>query len=95
MNSLSAYRTELEGIFRCQKHTQYLGMTPAEVEQWCDNEQAVKDTDVPIWSPAGMIGADADIILAIHHLQEELGWDSYHCRHIYAHQDEREAPKEG
>lgn len=91
MTSLSAYRTELEGVFRCLKHVKYLGLTHRDIKQWCDNKQAVISVDQPIYSPAGMVGADADIVLAIHHLISNEEW-THQIRHVYAHQDTREAP---
>ena len=56
MSSLSAYRTELEGEFRCLKHVEYLDIPVSEIEQWCDNERAVIAAAEPIWSPSGMVG---------------------------------------
>jgi hypothetical protein len=75
INSLSSYRAELEGTFRLLKHIEYLGMTPEEVIHWCDNEAAVLATNkTEPDCPSELIGADADIILAImqHH---KKNWD--------------------
>lgn len=48
-------------------------MPVAEIEQWCDNKRAIVAAAEPIRSPSGMVGADADIIMAIHHLQSKMG----------------------
>ena len=89
INSLSSYRAELEGTFRLLKHIEYLGMTPEEVTHWCDNEAAVLDTNkTEPACPSELIGADADIILAIMHHKRKTGIKST-CHHVHAHQDEK------
>jgi hypothetical protein len=42
--TMTADRAKLEGTFRLLKHIEYLGMTPLEVIQWCDNKGAVAAT---------------------------------------------------
>jgi hypothetical protein len=89
-SSYTSHRIELEGIFRALSHLDYLNMTPTMVEQWCDNEQAVKDTGNPLADPSAMIKAEADIILAIHHLKNRLPYHTW-IRHVYGHQDTKKA----
>jgi hypothetical protein len=43
--------------------------------------------------PAGMSKADADIILAIHHLKSNPQFP-VDCRHVYGHQDEKNRKKQ-
>lgn len=94
ISSLSSYRSELEGIYRSLLHVQYLGLTPIEIQHWCDNESAVNDCNRPLYSPAAMGKSDADLLLAIHHLRTIMEENSrIHCRHIYGHQDTRATPQ--
>jgi hypothetical protein len=86
INSFTSHRTELEGIFRALYHLDFLNMTPNMVDQWCDNLQAVKDTDQPIQDPSGMLKAEADIILTIHHIKNRSPYQT-RIRHVYGHQD--------
>jgi hypothetical protein len=69
VSSYTSHHIELEGIFRALHHLNFLNTTPTMADQWCDNEQAVKDTTIPIENPSRMLKAKADIILAIHHLK--------------------------
>jgi hypothetical protein len=71
---------------RALHHLDYLNMTPKMVDQWCDNLQAVKDTTNPIRDPSGMLKAEADIILAIHHIKNRNPYQT-RIRHVYGHQD--------
>ena len=41
VNHVTAYQSELEGIFRTLSQLDYLNMTPSEVLHWCNNEQSV------------------------------------------------------
>ena len=86
VNATSSYRSEANNVFRGLAHIQYLGLTPKEVAQWCDNEQVVKDSETPLDTPKKMLHADADMILAIHHLRNRA---DFHVtlRHVYGHQD--------
>ena len=71
-------------------HIRQLGITPKEIQQWCDNESAVSDSNRPLVTPAAMIKPDADILLAIHHLRSHMERHcTIHCTHIYGHQDTR------
>ena len=89
--SLSSYRSELEEIYRSLSHIQYLGMTPREIQHWCDNKSAVDDSNRPLSTPSAMGKPDADLILAIHHLRAIMETKmTVRCRHIYDHQDTRE-----
>jgi hypothetical protein len=69
VSSYTSHRIELEGIFCMLHHLNFLNMTSTIADQWCNNEQVVKDTTRPIKDPSGMRKAKADIILAIHHLK--------------------------
>ena len=86
INSHTSHRIELEGIFRTLHHLDCLKMTPKMVYQWCNNMQAVKDTSNPIQTPSRMLKAEADIILAIHHLKNRHPYQTG-IRHVYGHQD--------
>ena len=72
INAVSSYRSELEGVFRSLKHLEYLNITPKEVRQWCDNERSVISSREPPTRTGGMIKANVDLILAIHHLKNNL-----------------------
>jgi ribonuclease HI len=86
ISSYTSHRIELEGIFRALHHLDLLNITPKMVEQWCDNEQAVKDSTTTPDGPSMMIKAEADIILAIHHLHNRFPFHT-NIKHIYGHQD--------
>ena len=86
ISSYTSHRIKLEGIFRALHHLDLLNITPKMVEQWCDNEQAVKDSTTPPDGPSMMIKAEADIILAIHHLRNRFPFHTS-IKHIYGHQD--------
>jgi hypothetical protein len=90
ISSLSSYRSELEGIYHSLLHIRQLGITPREIQQWCDNESAVSDSKHPLITPTAMIKPDADVLLAIHHLRSHMERHcTIHCTHIYGHQDTR------
>ena len=55
INSITSYRAELEGVHRCLKHVQYLGISPGELEQWFDNEQVVRAAAKSPYTPSGMV----------------------------------------
>ena len=75
------------------KHLEYLNTTPREVRQWCNNKRSViSSREAPIIT-AGMIKADADLILAIHHLKNNLKFP-VECRHVYGHQDGKDKKKQ-
>jgi len=59
ISSYTSHRIELEGIFRALHHLDLLNITPKMVEQWCDNEQAVKDSTTTLNGPSMMIKAEA------------------------------------
>jgi ribonuclease HI len=86
ISSFTSHRIELEGIFRALHHLDLLNITPKMVEQWCDNKQAVKDSTTTTDGPSMMIKAEADIILAIHHLRNRFPFHT-NIKHIYGHQD--------
>ena len=89
VNSCSSYRSELEGIYRTLKNVEYLGMTPEEVEHWCDNKTGVINSETRSTTPSTMIAPDADLVLAIHHLQSTIKY-TVKCHHIYGHQRQRQ-----
>ena len=70
ISSVSPYRTELEGVFRCLYHLEQAGLSHAEAEHWCDNDRAVAGSNRPLTTPKGMLSADADVVLAIHALRQ-------------------------
>ena len=92
ISSYTSHRIELEGIFRALHHLDLLNITPKMVEQWCDNEQAVKDSSTTPAGPSMMIKAEADIILAIHHLRNRFPFHT-NIKHIYGHQDTRKSKR--
>ena len=55
--------------------------------------RTVRITNKEIWSPKDMGKPEADILLAIHHLKKDLP-NVKECRHVYAHQDTRNAKKQ-
>lgn len=90
ISSVSSYRSELEGIYRSLTHLHQLGITPLEVQHWCDNESAVNDCNRGLHTPAAMGKPDADLILAIHHIRTIIEKRTrVVCQHIYGHQDTR------
>ena len=74
------------------KHITLCGMESIEVEQWCNNLRAVHSTNKELLNPKCMGKPEADIILAIHHLKRDLP-NVKECKHLYAHQDTRNAKK--
>jgi hypothetical protein len=92
ISSVSSYRSELEGIFRSLKHLEYKNVTPTMVQHWCDNERGVISSNTPPWCPADMMKADADLVLAIHHLKSTLPFP-VKCQHVYGHQDSKKRKK--
>ena len=72
INVMLSYRSELEVIFPSLKHLEYLNITPREVRQWYDNERSVISSREAPTRIVGMIKADVDLILAIHHLRNSL-----------------------
>ena len=72
ISSYTSHRIELGGIFRTLHHLDHLNITTKMVEQWCDNKQADKYSTVTLDGPSMMIKAEADIILAIHHLRNRF-----------------------
>ncbi len=86
INSYTSHRIELEEIFRALHHLDDLIVTPKMVDQWCNNLQAVKDTTNLIHAPSRMLKAEANIILAIHHIKNRNPYQT-RIRHAYGHQD--------
>ena len=93
INAVSSYRSEVEGIFQSLKHLEYLNITPTKVRQWCNNERSVISSREISTRMAGMIQTDANIILAIHHLKNELHFP-VDCRHVYGYQDSKDEKKQ-
>ena len=75
------------------KHLEYLNITSKEVRQWCDKERSVISSREPPTRTWGMIKADTDLILAIHHLKNNLIFP-VDCRHVYGHQDGKNKKKQ-
>ena len=92
ITSLSSYRSELEGIYRCLHHIHHLGLTPSFINQWSDNKAAVDKSNITYWKPSDMLRPDADILLAINHIKHLLTPSIVDCRHLYGHQDTRSRP---
>ncbi len=86
ISSYTSHRIKLEGIFHALHHLDLLNIMPKMVKQWCDNEQAVKDSTTTPDGPSMMIKVEADIILAIHHLRNRFPFHT-NIKHIYGHQD--------
>lgn len=88
--SLTSYRSELEGIYRGLKQVLDSGIRLEQVHQWCDNKAAVDRSNIGLTYPGAMLNADADILLAIAQVRQQLsGKANIVCRHIYGHQDSR------
>lgn len=91
MPSLTSYRSELEGIYRGLHQLLDSGIQLERVHQWCDNKAAVDRSNSGLTYPGAMLNADADIILAIGHVRQQLsGRANIICRHVYGHQDSRQ-----
>jgi ribonuclease HI len=89
--SLTSYRSELEGIYRGLHQLLDSGIQLERVHQWCDNKAAVDRSNSGLTYPGAMLNADADIILAIGHVRQQLsGRANIICRHVYGHQDSRQ-----
>ena len=67
-------------------NTKAVNWTPTELDQWCDNKQAVYNSMHYPCRPTDMLGADMDFVLAIHHLKSTLT-TTVHCQHVCGHQD--------
>lgn len=90
MTSLSSYRSELEGMYRGLKQITALQTQPQRLDQWCDNKAAVDRSNSSLYTPGSRIQPDADILMAIHHVQTMMeGTTDITCRHVYGHQDTR------
>ena len=85
-NSISSYRSELEGVYRLLRSIEHWGLKPESVEHWCDNERSVMNTEEAPYGASSTTRADADLVLAIHHLKQKLSYP-VKCRHVYGHQD--------
>ena len=72
ISSTTSYRAELEKALCSIKHIKLCGIESMEVEQWFNNLRAVHSTNEEIWGPRGMGKPEADIILAINHLEKDL-----------------------
>jgi hypothetical protein len=94
VSSYTSHPIELEGIFCALHHLDFLNMTPTMADQWRNNEQAVQDKIRPIKDPSKMLKAKADIILAIHHLKNQLPFHT-RIRHVYGHQDTKKIAHNG
>ena len=92
INAISSYRSELEGVFLSLKHLEYLNITPKEVRQWCNNKRSVISSREAPNRTWGKIKIDADLILAIHHLKNNLKFP-VDCRHVYGHKDVKNKKK--
>ena len=86
VNKVTSYRSELEGIFQALNNEEFLNWAPEELDQWCDNKQVVHDSMNYSYRSTDMMGADKDLILAIHHLKSTLT-TTINCRHVYGHHD--------
>ena len=88
VSSLSSYRAELEGTLRLLKHIEQLGMSPEEIQYWCDNESAVKANNLDkLHTPADMLAPDADLLLALLAHKKRLQ-TIISCGHVFSHQDQ-------
>ncbi len=45
INSLTSYRSELEGIYHGLRHIQHLKLMPTTIHQWCDSKSAVDNSN--------------------------------------------------
>jgi hypothetical protein len=94
VSSYTSHHIELDGIFHALHHLVFLNMTPTMADQRCNNKQVVKDTTRPIEDPSRMLKAKADIILAIHHLKNQLPFHT-RIRHVYGHQNTKKIAHNG
>ena len=80
----TAYRAELEGVYRLLQSVEYLDKNPDEIRIWCDNQEAIRSsTEKP--TRRDVMRSDADLVLAIHKVKERFKSVSF--RHVYSHQD--------
>ena len=63
-------------------------LSPSKVVYWCDNEHAVVASSTPLVSGKSLMGADADVVLAIHEQRRRLPFPVT-VKHVYGHQDGR------
>ena len=89
VNSLTSYRSKLEGIYRGLRHIQFLNLKPVEIQQWCNSKSAVDNSNCELSTPGAMIAPDVDILLAIQHLRSQMISTTITCQHVYGHQDTR------
>ena len=61
-------------MFRALKHIEFLNWTPTELDQWCDNEQVVKDSMEYPYHPTDITGTVMDLVLAIHQIKSTLSF---------------------
>ena len=94
IKKVTAYRAELEGLYRSLIDIGFLKKSRHRIEQWCDNKTAVKNSNMSPKTPTAMIASEADVALAIQFLraQYEAGATT---KHIYGHQDTRGQGHEG
>ena len=91
-NATSSHRSELEGIYRTLVDIEQKKLTPSEVVHWCNNEQAVTASSAPLVSGKSLMGADANIIMAIHEQRKRLPFPVL-FKHVYGHQNEKSRGK--
>ena len=80
-------------IFKPLKHIESLNWTPIELDQWCDNTQAVKNNMEHPYRTVDMMGSDMNLVLAIHQVESRLSF-AVKCRHVYRHQDQNRRTQE-
>ena len=86
-SSMSSYQSELEGMYRGLMDVQSR-LTPNTLQQWCENEAAVKRYNKELYKPSHVVSADADVILVIKHVAGQMAESTdIVCGHIYGHQD--------
>ena len=72
-------------------HVEHLGMQTDEITQWCDIKKSVMVAETLLTTPSQMISADADTILALHHIRQKLP-GTYCVHHVYNYQDTQKVP---
>ena len=80
----TSYRSELEGIKQVIEIADDFKVP--SINQTCDNEAAVNNVNTPFKNPTQTLSAEADIIMAIHHMRKQSS-TKVNLKWVESHQD--------